>query len=93
MNPGSLQGWEISEQTKILELLQPEAGALGVSVSAAHIIHPAMTLTGVIYESESGFVNCQLCPKKGCPMRRCPFEEKLYAARYHSSQGADAKNN
>jgi hypothetical protein len=92
MNPGSLPGWEISEQGKILHLLQPLAGALGVSLSEAHIIHPAMTLTGVLYESESGFVNCQLCQKSGCPMRRCPFEAKLYAEKYHSSEKADVKN-
>jgi hypothetical protein len=93
MNPGSLRGWEISEQRKILDLLQPRAAALGVSASAAHVIHPAMTLTGVIYESESVFVNCHLCPKSGCAMRRCPFDGKLYAAKYHSSQVADTKNN
>jgi hypothetical protein len=82
MNPGSLRGWDISEQKKILALLEPLPGQSGISISENYIISPAMSLSGIIYESEKEFLNCILCPREDCPLRRRPFDHEMYAAKY-----------
>ena len=82
MNPGSLPGWDISEQDIILEMLSPVPGQRGISISEKHIISPAISLSGIIYESEEEFLNCMLCSREDCPLRRRPFDGELHSLKY-----------
>jgi len=43
---------------------------------------PAKSTTGLFFETESGFVNCQLCPRQTCLNRRAGYKPDLYDTRY-----------
>ena len=66
MNPGSLKVWSLEEQVLLFELLAPLPEKLGVTLL------PEYSVSGVFFQTDSKFYNCQLCPKKECPNRRTP---------------------
>jgi len=35
-----------------------------------------------LHPTEVSFVNCQLCPREGCPARKAPFEKELHDNKY-----------
>jgi hypothetical protein len=82
MNPGSLPDWPISQQKPFFELLGETANRTGVRLTESMLMVPAKSTTGLFFETESDFVNCQLCPRKSCPNRRAGYDQDLYEARY-----------
>ena len=84
MNPGSLPDWPISQQKPFFELLGTTANRTGVRLTESMLMVPAKSTTGLFFETESEFVNCQLCPRKNCPNRRAGYNQDLYGARYNN---------
>lgn len=82
MNPGSLKDWPITEQQPFFQLLGAGARRTGVSLSESMLMSPAKSVTGLCFETESGFVNCQLCPRQSCPNRRADFMPGLMDQKY-----------
>lgn len=77
MNPGSLKDWPLAQQAPFFELLGPAARQTGVVLTDSMLMQPAKSVSGLFFETDSGFVNCQLCPRRGCPNRRAEFDAAL----------------
>jgi hypothetical protein len=82
MNPGSLIDWPISQQAPFFQLLGDEARQTGVTLTESMLMVPAKSTTGLFFETESGYVNCQLCPRQTCPNRRAAYDPTLMEAKY-----------
>jgi hypothetical protein len=85
MNPGSLEDWPITEQTKLFSLMKDETAALGVRLNESCLMRPLKSVSGLSYASGEIFHNCQLCPRQDCPGRRAPFDDMMYEKRYKTT--------
>jgi hypothetical protein len=73
LNPGSLKEWPISGQAALFDMLggrEAVQEAIGVTYSDSFLMFPTKTISGVAFESEAFFENCQYCPLEKCPNRR-----------------------
>lgn len=82
MNPGSLEDWPITAQQSLFELLGDPLGAIGVELLDSMLMLPNQTVSGILFVSEDGYSNCELCPREGCPHRRRPYDAGLMASKY-----------
>lgn len=82
MNPGSLPDWPIEQQEPLFALLGDAAAAIGVSLTDRMVIRPLKSVSGILFVSEEGFVNCALCPRESCPSRRAGYDPDLYSTRF-----------
>ncbi len=82
MNPGSLADWPITQQSPFFQLLGEEAHLTGVRLTDSMLMIPAKSTTGLFFETESGYVNCQLCPRQTCPNRRAGYNPMLENEKY-----------
>lgn len=80
MNPGSLPDWPINEQPKLFSLLGNVKDMVGVTLTDSMLMIPAKTVSGFYFETETDYVNCQLCARKNCPNRKQPFDSAKYKA-------------
>lgn len=78
MNPGSLPDWPIEEQAKLFSLLPGAREITGVRLTDSMLMLPAKSVSGVYFESERNFENCELCVRTNCPGRRKRFDPKAY---------------
>jgi hypothetical protein len=89
MNPGSLQDWPLSEQRPIFDLLGDPEASIGVQLLDSCLMSPTKTTSGLLFSTEDGFYNCQLCPMEDCPGRRAPYDAGLYDRKYrHGTEPA-----
>lgn len=82
MNPGSLPDWPLPEQRPFFQLMGAAPAAIGVSLNDSCLMTPNKSVTGFRFANESSYVNCQLCPREGCPGRAAPYDATLFAQRY-----------
>jgi hypothetical protein len=82
MNPGSLEDWSIYEQKKLFDLLGHGATSIGVELNSSMVMYPDKSESGIFFEKEKKFTNCQLCPIEKCPSRKAPFDPGLYKREY-----------
>lgn len=78
MHPGSLPDWPISEQAKLFALLGDVKKSIGVELTDSMLMTPSKTISGFYFETQSDFVNCQLCTRENCTGRKVPFDEAKY---------------
>jgi hypothetical protein len=72
MHPGSLSLWPLQEQKPLFSLLSPLPEAIGVELQPKLWMTPDMASSGIFFETEVPFENCQLCPLETCEHRRVP---------------------
>jgi hypothetical protein len=72
LNPGSLPGWTIEGQRALFTIMEREARTLGVSLGENMMMRPLKSISGIMYFSESEFVNCSRCTRVDCHTRRAP---------------------
>jgi hypothetical protein len=82
MNPGSLEDWPISEQRPLFSLFGDAIEGIGVRLSESCLMMPVKSVSGVWFETDSGFVNCQLCPRENCPHRQEPYDPQRFERHY-----------
>ncbi len=73
LNPGSLADWPISGQKEQFEILggrESVAAAIGVTYNESYLMYPNKSGSGIAFESEVLYENCQYCPLQDCPNRR-----------------------
>lgn len=70
MNPGSIAQWPIEEQAILFDLLGEYATRLGVLLLPSMLMDPAFSVSGIYFQTDKKYYNCQLCPREGCPNRR-----------------------
>ena len=77
MNPGSLEDWPLQAQSSLFSLLGDPQKHVGVYLTESLMMVPRHSLSGILFETETDYVNCQLCSREGCPNRRAPYNEEL----------------
>jgi hypothetical protein len=82
MNPGSLEDWPLEQQEPLFTLLGDAAKSIGVSLTDKMVIRPLKSVSGILFVSEEGFVNCALCPRESCPSRRADYNADLYSTKF-----------
>ena len=73
LNPGSLESWPISGQAELFAMLGGREfveQTVGVTYSDTFLMFPAKSMSGISFESEVFYENCQHCPLTDCPGRR-----------------------
>jgi hypothetical protein len=80
MNPGSGDAdiWPIEQQRALFSLLGNVQGMIGVELMPSYLMHPDMSVSGIFFETENNYSNCQLCQRKNCTSRKAPFNDKLW---------------
>ena len=73
MSPGSLEDWPIQEQRPLFDLLGDVEGAVGVTLNDSYLMIPGKSVSGMFFQTEVKFINCQLCPREDCPARKAKY--------------------
>ena len=74
LNPGSLNMWPITGQKPLFSMLGDVKGDIGVVLKDSMLMIPTKTVSGIIFQTNEEFHNCQLCPRVDCPGRSAPYE-------------------
>lgn len=82
MNPGSLGDWPLKEQRVLFDLLGDTQTSARVELTDVYLMRPAKTVSGLLFTTESSYVNCRLCPREVCPNRRADYDPQLYESKY-----------
>ncbi len=84
MNPGSTPGWQIEDQRIIFSILKNAKEKIGVELRDSFFMVPTHSASGILFESEKGYQNCQLCALENCPNRSAPFNPAGYEHLFHA---------
>lgn len=82
MNPGSLEDWPLSEQQSLFRVLGNVHESIGVELSGSYLMKPIKSVSGIYFQTETQYENCQLCPRQSCPNRRMPYDENMLHGKY-----------
>jgi hypothetical protein len=82
MNPGSLEDWPISQQKQLFQLLGNVQQSIGVELTDSFLMLPMKSTSGIVFQTESSYENCQLCPREVCPNRRAKYNPQLFNEKY-----------
>jgi hypothetical protein len=77
MSPGSLQDWPLEAQSQLFQLLPDVEAAIGVRLTESLLMIPTKSVSGIYFQTEVSFVNCQLCQRGKCPGRKARYDEDL----------------
>jgi len=80
-NPGSgnKENWPISQQRPLFGLIGDVTGEIGVTLTDTFLMLPIKSTSGLLFPSETEFVNCALCGRRNCVGRRAEYDAALYA--------------
>ena len=77
MSPGSLQDWPIESQSQLFQLLPEVEASIGVRLNKSFLMIPTKSVSGIYFQTEVSFFNCQLCQRGKCPGRKARYNEDL----------------
>lgn len=72
MNPGSLLAWPLTQQEFLFQILEPLPQELGITLLPSFMMNPDYSVSGIFFQSDIKFFNCQLCPREDCSERKAP---------------------
>ena len=80
INPGSgnIDNWPISQQVQLFDLIGNVEDEIGVKLTDSFLMIPIKSTSGLLYPSDTEFVNCSLCGRDNCPRRRAALDTVLY---------------
>jgi len=73
INPGSLEEWPISGQIPLFQVLGDVKNDINVELLDSLLMSPTKSVSGIIFQTDQQYHNCQLCPKPNCPGRHAPY--------------------
>ena len=73
MTPGSLENWPITQQVPLFNLFGDALTKVGVKLTSSMVMKPRKSISGISFETERVFINCQLCQRDRCPGRRAKY--------------------
>ena len=76
MSPGSLPDWPLDAQRQLFKLLVDVEDTIGVYLTQALLMIPTKSVSGIYFQTEVSFLNCQLCQRGNCPGRKARYDEK-----------------
>lgn len=76
MNPGSADAhvWPIEQQRELFRALGDVHRHTGIQLTESCLMEPNKSVSGVYFETETGYVNCSLCSRENCPDRRAVYD-------------------
>ena len=79
MNPGSGNAdvWPIAQQTQLFQLISGVTEDIGVELADSMLMTPNKSVSGIMFPSDSGYVNCAVCQRETCQNRRAPYDASL----------------
>jgi hypothetical protein len=77
MSPGSLQDWPVEAQGQLFQLLPGVEASIGVRLNKSFLMIPTKSVSGIYFQTEVSFFNCQLCQRGKCPGRKASYNEDL----------------
>ena len=77
MSPGSLQDWPVEAQSQLFQLLPEVEASIGVRLNKSFLMVPTKSVSGIYFQTEVSFFNCQLCRRGRCPGRKARYNEDL----------------
>ena len=80
INPGSLKEWPITEQTALFKLLGNVKEDIGVELTGSFLMLPTKSSSGILFETDEDYENCQHCPRLTCPNRRAEYSGDITPA-------------
>ena len=82
MDPGSgdAEVWPLEQQKELFSLLGDVEGLIGVKLTDSMLMIPTMSVSGIVFPTETDFNSCQICHRVGCPSRKAPFSEEMWQA-------------
>ena len=75
---GNADNWPIAQMSRLFALIGDVRGEIGVGLSGS-FMSPVKSTSGLLFPSETEFVNCALCGRENCSGRRAEFDSELYA--------------
>lgn len=80
VNPGSgnAENWPLSQQTELFRLIGDVRSNIGVTITDTYLMLPIKSTSGLLFPSETDFMNCALCGREICRNRRAEFDRELY---------------
>ncbi|MFC1959766.1 vitamin B12 dependent-methionine synthase activation domain-containing protein [Chloroflexota bacterium] len=84
MNPGSLEDWPLPQQRPLFDLLGDTEVAIGVQLLDSFLMAPTKSVSGILFEAEKDYYNCQLCPRSDCPNRQAPYDSEKFEREYNA---------
>jgi hypothetical protein len=80
MNPGSGDAtvWPIEQQQELFSLFGDVEALIGVRLTPSFMMYPEMSVSGILFPTETSFQSCQLCQRKNCDHRRAAFDRQLW---------------
>ena len=73
INPGSLKEWPITGQRSLFKILGGVTNDIGVVLTDSLLMMPTKSVSGIMFQTDQAYHNCQLCPRIDCPRRRAPY--------------------
>lgn len=77
MSPGSLRDWPVEAQRQLFQLLPEVEASIGVRLNESFLMIPTKSVSGIYFQTEVSFFNCQLCQRGKCPGRKARYNEDL----------------
>lgn len=71
---GSEDIWPITQQKELFSIFGNTEELIGVRLNSTYLMVPLKSVSGIIYQTETKFETCQLCPRKDCIERRAIYE-------------------
>jgi hypothetical protein len=80
MNPGSGDAtvWPIEQQIELFSIFGDVEAQIGVRLTPSFMMYPEMSVSGILFPTETSFQSCQLCQRENCSHRRAPFDPHLW---------------
>jgi len=73
LNPGSLEEWPLTGQISLFDIFENVDKDIGVILTDSLLMTPTKSVSGIMFQTEEEYHNCQLCQKENCPGRRAEY--------------------
>ena len=80
MEPGSGDADGPSTADGLFSFLGDVESAIGVRLLPSLLMVPEMSVSGILFPTETGYASCQVCHREDCRLRKAPFDEEIYRA-------------
>jgi len=79
MNPGSGNAdvWTIDQQRRLFDLIGDVQKDSGIYLTDGFLMVPTKSVSGILFPSESGYTNCEVCTRENCQGRKAPYNPSL----------------
>ena len=79
MAPGSgtTDVWPITQQKELFSIFGNVEDLIGVRLTDKYLMIPIKSVSGILFQTETTFETCQLCPREACIGRRAKYDPDL----------------